>query len=195
MIGAKAVGSVPRVAHRAIASIGLLTLVVVALAWPVQAQAARFGGGASAGTLSYGTTRVPAALATTCAPTSFNLDGASQGFVLHTALAGYVGPVTFDGTGSASCEALSGGGGPITLTLTGTGPFESTLECTLSGGWTRLGSDLGATVGGDCLINGAFTTSVNVTLRAAWVPSPVGVGVTSPIDSATYQGTFALAPT
>lgn len=178
-------------------SLQLIAAVALAAAvgQPASASAFDVGGGESIGTFNYGATRIPAATSGQCASTSFTLSGSSNGFLFHTALAGYVGPVAFNGTGSATCESLSNGGGPLTLTVSGTGPLESTLQCTnLTGGWIRDGHYMSANLGGTCVINGGFTDPVNLIFRAMWEPRPVGAGVTTPINAANYSGAFTFPP-
>jgi hypothetical protein len=169
-------------------------VLMAALSQPAEANAASVGGGKASGTFFYGGTGIPP-LTAQCAPTNFTLSGSSDAFVLlNTAIVGYVGPTNVSGSGSSACESVSNGGGPITLTLAGTGPLQSTINCTnLSGGWTRTGTDVSADVGGTCNIND-FTDPVNLIFHGTWQPDGAGAGVITPIASASFSGVFVVPP-
>jgi hypothetical protein len=103
----------------------------------------------------------------------------------------FTGPVTLSGSGGGSCETLGRGSGSLQLSAQGLGITATTLSCpTLSGNYTRLGTDLSAVVTGSCSINGQ-TDSLSLDVRVELVP--ISGGVNQPITVADFEGGFAVS--
>ncbi len=151
------------------------------------------GAGSATGAVSFAAPGVPKT-GDPCAATSFSLSGSSEAFAINTVITGYAGPVTLTGSGSSTCESTSAASGLLTLTASGTGPTGSTVQCTsLTGGYTRVATDVIAQLGGTCVVNN-YPARVTFVFRGQFVPTGVGAGVTTSIRTATFAGGFAVAP-
>lgn len=178
--------------RRGVAATAALALLATVGGAP--AHATNAGGGTVTGTVVYSGPGVPA-LGEPCRPTSFTLvNTLSHAFVLNTAIAGYAGPVTISGYGSTICETATNGQGVIALLAVGTGPTGSTIHCQLSGTFIRFATEVSLIVTGPCTLN-AFPTPSNVVFVAEvnFAPDEPGAGVTGPVTSASFQGTFVVA--
>ena len=164
------------------------------------------GGGVTTGAIQYSPTMPP--IDAICKPVSFTLqnDFLSEAFVLNSAIAGYVGPVTITGSGTSrtgpetpGCESYSLGGGTMTVALNGFNmTTESSLTCpSLVGTYTRVVSDMTVVLSGDCTVND-YTQGVGRVLyvaRIQVVPTGMnGPGILVPVSTATTVGNFAVAP-
>ncbi len=151
------------------------------------------GAGSAAGTVSFAAPGVPKT-GDPCAPTSFSLSGSSEAFAINTVITGYAGPITLTGSGSSSCESTSAASGLLALTASGTGPTGSTVQCTnLTGGYTRVATDVVAQLGGTCVVNN-YAAPVSFVFRGEFAPTGVGAGVTTSIRTASFDGAFLVAP-
>jgi hypothetical protein len=182
-----------------LATIG--TLLGLALLQPAAASASsNAGGGAITGTAHFGNGGVPPLFAP-AAPSSFTISGTAPAVTFNTVITGYAGAVTIAGTGGASKESTPSGSGTLTLTdVHGSGPTGSSLVCadplagtTLSGGYTRVGTDVEAVLSGNCTING-FTAGVSFIFRGQFAPTNQGGGTSAPITDASFAGAFVVQP-
>lgn len=169
-----------------------------AVADPPLVQPRNIGGGDARGTITYpAATPLPQALAP-CRATTFTFQASAEAFVLNTAIAGFAGPVTIDGSGSAFCENASNSGGMMTLRLTGVNTTtKSTLSCpVLGGGYTRVLSEMTLILSGNCIVNNYAQGIVNFVAKLSMVPSGMNGGApfTAPVTSATTAGAFVIAP-
>jgi hypothetical protein len=141
-----------------------------------------------------------------CAPVSFTVSGLSADFVYNTVITGYLGTINISGQ-ATGCDTVLEGGGTLTLTdVRGTGPTGSTINCadptkspatTLTGGYTHVGTDLEAVLGGTCYVNN-FPARVYFSYHGEFAPTP-GSGTTvpglnAPITSAMAAGAFTVEP-
>jgi hypothetical protein len=213
--------SMGRRARRVTVALGAV-LLAAALSNPgsAAAQSSNIGAGAYTGSIAYNTAIPRLVNSNTppgsilegedCVATTFSIQGTtpvSAVFVLNTALSGYLGTLSWSGTGSSDCETALGGSGTIRLTsVSGVGPTNSKISCasttagtTLTGGYTRTATDFEAVLGGTCTLNAnppsfpGFPARVLFVLRGEWEPED-GKGVTTSTTDALIEGAILVQP-
>jgi hypothetical protein len=129
-----------------------------------------------------------------CGTPSFTLTGTSKASVVaNTIIKGYAGQMNLSGSGSSTCENTSGGSGPLTLSVSSTG--NSFVNCVnLTGSYSRILTDVSATLGGTCTLNDLPNVPVSLVFHGEFAPTNSGGGVTAPITNATFAGGFVLLP-
>jgi hypothetical protein len=169
----------------------LLALLLVGVA-PAPAEAANTGGGVVTGSVVFGGSGVPP-VTSPCRATSFSLTGTSTAMVVNTAISAYVGPVTFSGGGSATCENAAGAVGSLALSATGFNPVtQSTFSCgTLNGIFIRAGAQVVVGLGGNCAVNN-LSSPVNFVAVVQFTPDTPGGGAITNVTSASFQGAFSV---
>lgn len=162
------------------------------------AGASDLGGGSVTGSMSF-TQPIPRSIDSgspltppACATTAFSVSGFSAAGIATLAQTAFVGPFTFSGSGGSTCETAALGSGSLQLSLHGVGVASATLDCpTLSGGYTRTGTDMHAVLGGTCTIN-ERTDSLILDLRVELVPT--GGGGTQPTTATRFDGAYLVSP-
>src|SRR5204862_3697150 len=109
------------------------------------------------------------------------------------------GQVPFGGTGISSCESATSGGGMLTLSVPeATAPNGSTFGCgTLTGAYTRAGTDVDAVLSGSCSVNRNAVPAMFV-FKGAFTPTGGSglnqPGINAPITHASFVGSIAVLP-
>jgi hypothetical protein len=186
----------------------LLALAISALA--AQSAAAtsnNIGAGEADGSVTFSGTGVPPVFAP-CKAVDFTLvNGNSTATVvinastggIGAALDGFAGKVQLNGNGHGYCEGTSSGGGSLNLSVpTANGPNGSTFGCpSLTGGYTRVGPDVEAILGGSCSVNSNPVPAMFI-FRGEFNPTGGSglsqPGLAGPITTADFKGAFVVAP-
>lgn len=149
------------------------------------------GGGVIAGSIDFGTLGIPPSI---CEPSASTWLMQSEAAVFNTAVVGFVGPVSIEGSGTSGCESVLFAEGFVSLVAEGSGPLESTLSCTLSGPYTRAHSALVLHLSGECEINQHPITRVTVASTLGFSPTAVDGGLTTRPSEAVIAGSFTVVP-
>jgi hypothetical protein len=153
-------------------------------------QPAAAGAGGVVGDLDYDEPGLPRIA---CAPTSFDVDAQAGAALVDVVVSGFAGPLTLTGSGESPCEDATLGFGTLTLTGAGVAPNGAQISCpVVQGPYTRVGSELVATLTGECIVNGFDTGPLTWTYSVQAVPVSTGAGTTAPITRTTFNGTFAV---
>jgi hypothetical protein len=198
----------------------LLLLALGLAAWQGQAASAQqssnnIGGGTAEGTLEYTNPGgLPQAFAP-CKPVTFDLLTDSQANIVVNvkteggtqAFDGFAGVVQLQGSGRGGCEGVSMGGGSLNVVIPeATAPNGAKFKCPdlnngveegLNGGYTRVGADLEAILGGYCYVN---LNRAYVTFVYRGVFRPLGgegldqPGLSRPVTQAEFKATFLIMP-
>lgn len=152
------------------------------------------GGGVVTGSLTYASPGLPPAVAV-CEPSSASVHLESAAMVVNTALVGYVGPITLDGSLTSGCESALSGNGSVTLAGSGSSPTESFIQCNeLAGTFTRLSTTLVVTMTGGCSVNGLPISRVALRGSLEVVPTEPDAGLASRVLTATAEGVVVVRP-
>lgn len=149
------------------------------------------GGGVIAGSIDFGTLGIPLSI---CEPSASTWLMQSEAAVFNTAVAGFVGSVNIEGTGTSGCESVLFGEGFVSLVADGSGPLESTLRCTLSGPYTRVHAGLVLHLSGECEINRHRIARVALASTLGFSPAAVDGGLTTRVSDAVIAGSFTVVP-
>lgn len=194
---------------RAVIGVGLaLVLALLGPQWGVaEAQtSSNIGGGQAEGSITFAAPGL-APLFAPCGAVDFTLDGDTRATVVINvateggggAVDGFAGMVQLDGSGHGFCENTSSGGGSLTVTVPeATAPNGSTFGCDLlRGGYTRVGADVEAILGGECAVN-SNPVPVMFVFRGEFTPTGGSglsqPGLSEPVMTADFSGTFAVMP-
>lgn len=170
---------------------------VVTITWSVLPDPTRppnAGGGLVKGDVVFTEPGVPP-LGADCATTTFHFEGSSATAWVNGSVTTYVGPLNLVADGGSPCERVSTGDGSLTVWASGRNPLDDELTCgPLTGTFTRIAGDVVIVVAGDCTINGVDAFSVIFNAAGQFTPTNPGGGVTEPVKTASFAGSFAVSP-
>ena len=184
---------------------GALAVAAFGAVVPPGAQAAQpnAGGGAFSGDISFSGNGIPP-VNTPCRAASFTLSALAAVALANGAgsqsVWANVPPVgsRLTGSGTSTCENTLVGGGVLALDpINVVNPVtQARLACTsMTGSYTRTGTDLAAVLSGRCAIDSFDAGPVTVYVRAGVEPAPgTGNGATTNVTAATISGTFVIVP-
>lgn len=155
------------------------------------APAPSVGGGAVIGSVEFAPPGIPPAV---CEPSSSTWHMDSAAAVFNTVLVGFAGRITVGGTGSSGCESSRFGDGIVALAISGFGPAQSTISCSLDGSYMRVAAALVLNLSGECKINNHPVSRVTVVTSLSFVSTTVGGGVTTRTQKAAITGEFVVVP-